>query len=351
MDHYQTLGVSKSASPEEIKKAYRTLSKEFHPDKRKGDAAAEEKFKQINRAYECLSDPKKRRMYDQFGTEEPFSSASGKGFGGFGRSGDFSGFGDIFETFFGGAHGGGRQSDERGRNAEAEIRVSLADAFTGVTRTVRLRLAKRCEVCNGSGDKKGSKKTSCTACGGTGQIRRRAQSFFGVIEQNMLCDRCMGAGNVPELPCAACRGEGRVQGSEEVQVEVPAGIRSGQTLRVRGKGEAGRQGASSGDLYVHVLADADPRFTRDDDDLKTDVVIPVTKAVLGTTISIETFAGDVSLNIPPGTQPGQVFRVKGKGMPILNTSRFGDFYVTVRVEVPQRVSRSEQKLWEELNGV
>ena len=346
MDYYQILGVSKNASPEEIKKAYRTLSKEWHPDKHKGDKTAEEKYKQINRAYEALSDPKKKQSYDQFGNEDgPQFSGGGFGQGPFGAGG----FGDIFETFFGGNRGG-RPRDERGRDAEVAIEVTLEEAFHGVKKTMRLRKLTPCETCGGSGDTKGSAKVTCKTCGGTGQVVRTVQSFFGTLQQSTLCDTCLGSGKTSENPCKTCAGEGRVQGSEEVVVEVPSGIQTGQRLRIRGKGEAGRHGTSAGDLYVEISVREDPRFRREGDDVHLEQTISIAEAVLGRDMTIETFEDPVKLKIPAGTQPKQVLRVKGRGMPVLSSSRRGDLYVTVNIEVPTKLSRSERKLWEELRG-
>lgn len=347
MDYYEILGVSRSASADDVKKAYRKLSKQYHPDKNKGDKAAEEKYKQINRAYEALSDPKKKQAYDQFGNEDGPQFGGGGGFGG-GQG--FEGFGDIFETFFGGQRGGAqrRPRDEQGRDAEVLVHISLKESYTGSTKKIRLKKLISCGTCSGSGAKKGSKKVSCSECGGVGQVTRTAQSFFGVIRQNVVCDKCKGSGKMPESPCSGCGGEGRKQGSEEVMVEIPAGISSGQTLRVRGKGEIGRQGGAAGDLYVHVEVAADPHVARDRDDLRTRFEIPVSDAVLGTQVKVKSVTEDITLKIPAGTQPGQVLRVKGKGMPVLNTSRHGDLYVEVVVEVPKKLGKKERGLWEEL---
>jgi molecular chaperone DnaJ len=347
MDYYHILGVSRGASPDEIKKAYRKLSKQYHPDRNKGGKAAEEKYKQINRAYECLSDPQKKQAYDQFGDEDG-PQFGGRGFGGGARG--FEGFGDIFETFFGGGRGtgGARRPDLRGRDAEVVVRVSLREAYTGVKKTIRIKKPVSCSSCSGSGAGKGSKTIACSECGGTGQVTRTAQSFFGVIQQSMVCERCRGAGRVPEKPCDSCSAEGRVQGSEEVSVEIPAGINSGQTLRLRGKGEAGRQGAQSGDLYVHIEIEPDPNLVRDGDDLRTSATISAPDAALGTQVKIGGVVDDVTLKIPAGTQPSQVVRVKGKGMPVLNSSRHGDLYVKVNVEVPKKLGRKERELWEGL---
>ncbi len=349
MDYYEILGVSKGASEGEIKKAYRNLSKEWHPDKHKGEKAAEEKYKQINRAYEALSDPKKRKMYDQFGSEDgPQFGGGGNPFGGGFNASGFEGFGDMFETFFGGARGRTQARETGGRDMEVEVSIPLEDAFRGTSKVIRLRTLVECSTCKGTGDAPGSKKINCSMCGGTGQVVRRVQSIFGALEQSTICDRCHGSGKVPETPCKECKGEGRIQGSEEITVEVPAGIQTGQTLRVRGRGEAGRQGKNAGDLFVHIHVQADPRFERSGDDLKKEVTIPVTDAVLGSEVSIDTFEGSLTVKIPAGTQPEQILRIKGKGMPVLNSSKKGDLYVTVKVAIPQKVDREERKLWDAL---
>ncbi len=357
MDYYQTLGLSRSASADDIKKAYRKLSKEYHPDKHKGDKKAEEKYKQINRAYEALSDPKKKQSYDQFGTEDGPQFGGAGGFGGFsgfggGAQGEAfrGGFGDIFETFFGGRGRGGGATRQQGRTLEVQIAISLEDAFKGTRKTIRLKKMAACSSCSGSGQKKGSKSVNCSTCGGTGQVTKTAQSFFGVIQQSMLCEKCRGAGKVPEKPCGECVGEGRVKKSEEVIVDIPAGINDGQTLRIRGKGEAGRMGSGAGDLYVHIRVAPDARLVRDGNDLRAEIKIPVADAVLGTEVKIKTFEGDVKVKIPAGTQPGQILRVKGKGMPVVNSSRRGDLFVKIAVDVPKRLNRTERKLWEDLRG-
>jgi molecular chaperone DnaJ len=346
MDYYQILGVSRDSSDAEIKKAYRKLSKENHPDKHKGDKEKEEKYKQINRAYEALSDPKKKQAYDQFGNED----GPQYGGGGFGGGQGFEGFGDIFETFFGGGGGGvrRRQADTSGRDVQVRIVITMEESFTGSKKTVRIKKNITCTGCFGSGEKKGSKKVTCSTCGGTGQVTRTAQSFFGMIQQSAMCDECNGAGKIPEKPCEECRGAGRTMGQEETTIEIPAGIHDGQTLRLREKGEAGTQGGVHGDLYVLVQVKPDHRFSRDGDDLRLEVSVPVADATLGTEVAVETFKGTVKLKVPAGTQPLQILRLKGKGMPILSSARHGDLFVTVRVEVPKKLGKKERKLWEDL---
>ena len=360
MDYYGILGVPRGASSDEIKKAYRKLSKQWHPDKHSSSSGsgqarrdAEEKYKEINRAYEALSDPEKRKMYDQFGTEEPFGAGQGgargspfgHGFSGAGGAGDF---GDLFETFFGGGAGRQRRTEVQGRDIEVVVTITLAEAYGGVSRNIRMRKLTVCGTCSGTGAASGSKKVECKTCHGTGQVTRTAQSFFGMIRQSVVCEICKGSGKIPESPCNTCRGEGRVEGSEEITVEIPAGIGDGQTLRLRGKGEAGRQGIAAGDLYVAVRVTPAPRFVREGDHLRMDITIVAPDAALGTEVSIETLGGALRLNTPAGTQPGDVLRVRGKGMPVLNTSRFGDLFVQVNIAIPRKMGHRERELWEGL---
>ncbi len=355
-DYYQLLGVERSASADDIKKAYRKLSKELHPDKHKGDKDAEQKFKDVNQAYEALSNPEKRRMYDQFGsTQGGGGGGPGAGFGGF----DFSGFqggdrvdfSDLFESFFGGqggrGGGGARRKQQRGEDREIRVSVEFAEAVTGTEKTLRIKRLVTCERCSGNGAEPGANVVTCGECGGTGQVTRTAQSFFGVIQQAVVCPRCDGSGKVPEKPCRDCSGEGRLQKTDDVTVQVPAGIDTGQTLRLRGYGDAGRRGTESGDLYVHVEVRPDPRFEREGADIRSTLELPAVDAILGTEIPVQTVTGPVTLTVPAGTQPGQVFRMKGKGMPVLNDTARGDHYVSVKVEIPHKLSRKEKELLEE----
>ncbi|MDP7247252.1 MAG: molecular chaperone DnaJ [Candidatus Peribacteraceae bacterium] len=346
-DYYDILGVSRDASVGDIKKAYRKLSKELHPDKNKDDKEAEHKFQEVNEAYEVLSDDKKRKQYDTFGSA---------GVGGAGGAGgfDFSGFqnmgglGDIFEGFFGGNRGGGRtQRSERGRDREVRLTIEFDEAVKGTQKTIALETFISCNECEGKGTEKGSEMIMCSDCGGTGQQTKTAQSFFGVIQQNFVCSSCSGAGRVPDKKCSACSGEGRIQKKETVTLDIPPGMHDGQTLRLAGKGEAGRHGAQSGDLYLLIAIRPDPRFERDGDDIRTHSVLSVLDAILGTQVKVKTVHGDTELKIPAGTQPNQIFRVKGKGMPVLGSSRHGDHYVTIGVEIPSKLSKDEKRLMEE----
>ncbi len=351
LDPYQVLGVERNASQEDIKRAYRKLSKELHPDRHKGDKDAEQRFKEVNQAYEILNDPKKRQMYDQFGATGSGGAGNGP-FGGFDFSafqgGDFSGFGDLFETFFGGSVGGGRKRGSgRGRDLEVEMEVEMAEVVMGVKKSLTLERQRRCTECDGTGAEKGASIVTCRECGGTGQVTKTAQSFFGAIRQSFVCPTCGGSGKMPERVCKPCGGTGRVRHREAVTVSIPAGIRDGQTLKLTGEGDAGERGTAAGDLYILIHVRPDRRFERDGDDVHAIVTISVIDAILGTEIPVATVHGEVTLKIPAGTQPDQVLRIKGNGMPLLHSSRLGDHYVHVKVEVPAKLSRAEQKLLEE----
>ncbi len=363
-DYYAILGIRKTATEADIKQAYRRLSRELHPDKHKGDPSdpasvragkeKEAKFKEVNEAYDVLSDQKKRQAYDQFGTADAAGSGGGfSGFSGFSGfdPGAFAGgdFADLFESFFGGGAGRRRrETDNRGHAVEVELTISFADAVTGTEREVTLRTHVTCADCGGSGGEEGSKLRTCSECGGTGAVSRTSSSLFGMIRQSVLCPTCRGSGKVPEYPCKRCNGEGRTMERKTLTVRIPKGIDDGQTLRITGEGEAGRQSGASGDLLVHIRVEPDSRFLREGDDIRSTVKIPITGAVLGGRLSVLTVHGTAETMIPAGTQPGQILRLKGKGMPVLNTSRFGDHYVTVEVDIPTKLSREQRRLFEEL---
>lgn len=354
-DFYAILGVSKSASETEIKQAYRKLSKELHPDKHKGDKGKEAKFKEVNEAYEVLSDPKKKENYDRFGSADfGGMGGGGQGFGGF--QGGFQGFdpsqfsdmgfGDMFESFFGGQSR--RGNDGRGRTVQVDIEVPFAATVTGDVHRVTFKTHVTCSECSGNGGSPGAKIVTCTECGGTGAVTRNTRSIFGAIQQSVVCPTCHGSGKIPEKPCKKCKGEGRVSEQKSLDIRIPAGIDDGQSLRLKGEGEAGRQGAAAGDLLVRVQVKPDARFVREGDDIRSSVSITVIDAVLGTEKDIETVHGKKKISIPAGTQPGQVLRLKGEGMPVVNTSKRGDHYATIDIAVPTKLSREEKKLYEEL---
>ncbi len=348
-DLYTVLGLGRDASQEDIKKAYRKMSKEWHPDKHKGDKGAESKFKEINEAYEVLGNPDKRGNYDRFGsTGGPGSSGQG-GFGGF----DFSGFqnsggdfGDIFEGFFGGR---GRQQEPQtnGSDRQIELTIPFSDVIKGERRTVRFKRILSCETCDGKGTSAGANIITCSTCSGTGQVTRTVQSFFGAISQRAVCATCSGSGRVPEKACATCSGQGRVERSDEVTIDIPGGIDDGQTLRIRGQGDAGLRGETAGDLYVRIRIEPDTRFQREGSDIRSQIQIPAVDAILGAEATVETVQGSSTLQIPEGTQPGQVFRIRGKGLPHLGRSSHGDHYVKVEVAIPTKLSKKERKILEE----
>lgn len=350
-DLYAILGLSKGASPDDIKSAYRKMSKEWHPDKHKGDKAAETKFKEINEAYEVLSNPQKKQMYDQFGsTGGPGGGGGGNPFQGF-DFGSFQNsgmdFGDLFGSFFGGSRAADPHQHVRGDDREVEIVVELVDTVKGVHKTVAVRKLVECETCDGKGAEKHAKIITCDECGGTGQVTRTAQSFFGPIRQTAICPKCQGSGKVPEKPCHTCGGDGRTKGQVDLTVDVPAGIDDGQTLRITGQGDAGFRDGPSGDLYVRVHVRPDKRFERSGADIRSAATLHVVDAVLGRQLEVETVHGPMTVEIPAGIQPGQILRLKGKGLPVLSSSRHGDHYVTVNVEIPHKLKKEERKLMEE----
>ena len=346
-DFYSLLGVGRGASADEIKKAYRKRARELHPDANPGNAEAEAKFKEVSRAYEVLSDPEKKARYDQFGEA---------GLGGGGGGGDpfaGAGFGDIFDAFFGGGSpfGGGNRGPSgppRGQDIETVADVRFEDAVFGCTSEVSVRTAVRCEDCSGSGAREGTKPTTCPDCGGAGQVRRVRQSLLGQMVTSNVCGRCSGMGQTIDKPCSSCRGDGRVVKESTYTVDIPAGIDSGQTLRLSGRGAVGIRGGQAGDLYVHVrVADHDV-YRREDDDLVTDVEISFAQAALGTQLMLPTLDGDEQLVIPAGTQFGREFVLKGRGVPRLSSggrSRGrGDLRARIVILTPHKLSGSEEEL-------
>lgn len=357
-DFYAILGVAKTASQDEIKQAYRKLSKELHPDKHSSIGSeqakkeVERKFKEVNEAYEALGDPEKRKRYDQFGAagmNGGFGGGQGGGFGGFDFSGfqqgDFGSFGDLFENFFSGGRGG--RPSNKGADREVALRVPFSDVVSGKRAEISIEKLVVCDSCSGNGAEKGSKLITCKECGGTGQVISTVNSIFGRVQQRTVCPTCRGSGEMPEKVCRHCSGEGRIKRKIALTIDIPAGIHAGQTLRFRGEGDAGRRGGEAGDLFVQIDVIDDRRFLRDGDDIRSSIVLPALDAILGTEITVETVHGPVNVSIAEGTQPGQVLRIKGKGMPVLNTHRHGDHYVTVDVEIPKKLGRKERQLLEE----
>lgn len=347
-DYYEVLGVPRSASEDEIKRAYLKLARELHPDANREDPGAEERFKQVNRAYETLRDPERRRQYDMFGAEGPRqATADPFGFGGGG--GAAGGFGDIFDAFFGGGGGfttatGTRRGPRRGEDVEAVLDLDFARAVFGGEEDITVRLPSTCGTCSGSGARPGTTPTTCAACGGSGEIRRVRQSILGQMVTASPCNRCGGTGEEISSPCPDCRGDGRRTVEQSFVVDVPAGVDEGSTLRLTGRGAGGVRGGPPGDLYVHLRVRPHPRLTRDGTDLRTVVHVSMTQAALGTHVALETLDGSEELTIPGGTQGGREFRLRGRGVPHLQGRGRGDLLVTVAVDTPTEVTKTQEEL-------
>lgn len=357
-DYYELLNVPRGASPDEIKKSYRTLAKKFHPDANPNNKEAEEKFKEISSAYEVLSDPKKKAAYDQFGHEGVGFGAQGGGFGGFrpqeaGNAADFEDiFGDAFSNFFGGGGGGSRTGRTRpqaqeGDDLRYEMHLTFEEAAFGTSKDVKIRKLATCESCHGSGAKPGSGRVVCTTCKGTGQIRS-SQGFFTIARS---CTRCGGQGEMPGSPCSTCHGHGRVEKERVISVKVPAGVDEGSRLRIRGEGEAGLNGGASGDLYVFLHVAAHGFFEREGNDLHCVIPISFVQAALGTEMEVPTLEGTVRMKVPPGAQSGKVFRLREKGLRDPQRSGVGDLLVTVIVETPTDLNSKQKKLLEEFESL
>lgn len=335
-DLYELLGVSRDASQDEIKRAYRRLARELHPDANGGDPEAEARFKEVAAAYETLSDPERRRRYDLFGTT---GSHGGGGFGG--------GLGDIFDMFFGGSpFGGGATAagPPRGADLEVVVEVSFEEAVFGAEVPVSMRTAVPCQACEATGADRGSAPERCPDCGGTGQVRRVRQSILGQMVTATACGRCGGLGTIVQHPCVVCGGEGRTLEEKTYHVELPAGVDTGATLRLTGRGAAGPRGGGVGDLYVHVRVRPHERFSRHGDDLHADLHVSFTQAALGAEITFDTLDGEELLTIAPGTQSGEVIRLRGRGVPHVQGRGRGELIVRVIVDTPTQLSAEEEEL-------
>jgi molecular chaperone DnaJ len=338
-DYYEVLGVSKSASADEIKKAYRRLAMKHHPDRNKDDADAETRFKEAKEAYEALSDDDKRAAYDRFG-HEGVSGAGVGGMGGFSAEGFSDIFGDVFGDIFG---GGGRRSGPqvfRGADLAYELRLDLERAVSGDTVTIEVPSQVACETCDGSGARKGTTPSQCSTCGGAGQVRMQ-QGFFSIQQ---TCPACKGAGTMISDPCETCHGRGRVRKTRSLSVKVPAGVDDGDRIRLSGEGEAGRNGGPPGDLYVEIRVEPHKLFSRDGADLSCEVPISFATATLGGEVELPTLEGNVSLKVPAGTQSGKIFRLRGKGVTIVRDPRKGDLFARVAVETPVNLTGKQKEL-------
>ncbi|MBR2639007.1 MAG: molecular chaperone DnaJ [Oscillospiraceae bacterium] len=352
-DYYEVLGIQKGASDDEIKKAYRKMAKQYHPDLNPDDKTAEAKFKEVGEAYEVLSDKQKRARYDQFG-HAGVDPSYGAGTGG-GRyqqysTGDFGDFSDIFGDIFSGFGFGGSTRTRnpngpiRGNDVQVRIQLSFMEAVKGCKKEIPVQRLERCAECSGTGAKAGTTPETCPECGGSGQVRVQQRSPFGVIQTVKACSRCGGKGKVINDPCKACNGMGRVRHNRKITVDIPAGIDNGQTFVVRGQGDEGTNGGPTGDLNVTVLVKEDPIFQREGFDIWVDVPVTYAQAVLGDEVVVPTIDGKVSYNIPEGTQPGTTFRLRNKGIQYVNNRGRGDQYVRVNIEVPTNLSNKQKDM-------
>ena len=347
-DYYEVLGVSKTATDAEIKKAYRKLAKENHPDLNPGNKEAEARFKEINEAYEILSDGDKRSRYDQFGFAgvDPSYGAGGFGGGGFEGGFDFGDLGDIFGSFFGGGFGGGartRNGPQRGESLRMGVTVSFEEAAFGCEREVTVERVEQCGTCKGTGAAPGTSPEACTACGGTGTVQQRRQTPMGVFATTGPCPKCGGKGKIVTSPCKDCGGSGQVRKKKTIKISVPAGIDDGQIISLRGQGNAGKNGGPAGDLQIVVSVRPHQLFRREGTDVFCDAPITFTQAVLGGELEIPTIDGKVKYDIPEGTQTGSTFRLRGKGIPSVNGRGRGDQYVTVYIETPRNLNREQKE--------
>ncbi len=362
-DYYEILGVPKGASEEDIKRAFRKLAHQHHPDMKGGSA---EKFKEINEAYQVLSDKTKRQQYDQFGTTFDQAGSAGpggfggfdfgQGFGGFRNGGqfDFGDLGDLSEMFggiFGGSAGGRTARAARGRHIEMDLKLGFKEAVFGADKDVEVYRRVVCDVCGGSGAEPGSKTIDCVQCGGSGQVRVVQRTILGSIQTVSVCPRCQGSGKVPEKKCRQCGGDGVVKGVKKLSLKIPAGVSDGEVLRVSGEGEPGERGGRPGDLYVTLRVAADPRFTRQGFEILSKIEIPMSQAALGGTVAVETVDGPVELKIPAGTQPGQTFRLRGKGVPLLKKSGRGDHLAEISVAIPRKLTKEQRRILEDWDNI
>ena len=348
-DYYEVLGVQKGATEEEIKKAYKKMARKYHPDLNPGDKDAEEKFKEVNEAYEVLSDSEKKARYDQFGFAgvDPNFGAGGGGYGG-GAGFDFGDLGDIFGSFFGGGFGGGQtrrnpNAPQRGESIRMNLTISFEEAAFGCEKELTVDRYESCETCRGSGAAPGTSPETCPDCGGSGVVQTRRQTPMGVFASTAPCSRCGGRGKIIKEPCKDCRGSGMVRRRRKIQASVPAGIDNGQTISIRGQGHAGKNGGPAGDLLVTITVRPHELFRREGTSVLCEAPITFPQAVLGAELEIPTIDGKVKYDIPEGTQSGTTFRLKGKGIPALNGRGRGDQYVTVYIETPRNLNREQKE--------
>jgi len=349
-DYYDTLGISKGASEDEIKKAYRNMAKKYHPDANQGDASAETKFKEVSEAYDVLSDAKKRETYDRFG-HAAFDQSAGGGAGGFYGGGMNFDMNDIFETVFGGdifGSGRRRSGPRRGSDLQTSLKITFEEAFFGVEKEIQISANETCDTCKGTGSKPGTAAESCKQCGGSGQERVHQQTLFGTMASVRTCSLCKGEGKIIRNPCATCKGSGKVRKNKKLQVAVPKGIDSGQSIRLTGRGEPGEKGGPTGDLLVTVYVSPHNVFKRNGDDLYLDVPVTFVQAALGYDITVPTMTEPEKYSVKAGTQTGTVVTIKGKGMPnVRNPKASGNIVATLKVSVPTSLNDKQKQLLRE----
>jgi len=343
-DYYEVLGVPRAASPEDIRKAFRKLAFQYHPDRNK-DNGASDKFKEINEAYECLSDVDKRAAYDRFGHAGAEGIFGGRGFDGF----DFGGFGDIFEAFFGGSGASPRQASRRGNDLRCSISLTFEEAALGCEKEINVTRTEVCATCHGTRAKSGTQPTRCNACEGTGQIRRVQRSLFGQFINTSVCPQCRGEGKIVNDPCPDCRGSGFQKHKRNIMITVPAGIDDGNGIRLSGEGDAGFRGGPAGNLLVVVSVKKHRFFTREGDNVVYELPVNFAQAALGAEVAVPTLYGESKLKIPAGSQTGKVFKLKDKGIPRLRGLGHGDELVVLRVVTPESLNKEQRKLFEELS--
>ncbi len=354
-DYYEILGVGKNASAEEIKKAYRKTAMKYHPDRNPDNKKAEEKFKEAAEAYEILSDENKKARYDRYGHAgvDPNSGFSGRG--GMTMDDIFSQFGDIFgdggspfESFFGGGRRSSSQRGQKGSNLRIKVSLSLEEIESGVTKKIKVKKQTQCNTCNGSGAKDNSSVRTCNTCGGSGYVRQVRSTFLGQMQTTTVCPSCTGSGKTITDSCPGCKGEGRMMGAETIEIDIPAGVENGMQLSMRGKGNAGKNGGPNGDLLINIEEKNHPHFSRDGKNIVYDLFLNFADAALGTDVEVPTLSGKVKIKVPAGTQAGKIFRLRGKGLPSVQSYGNGDQLINVNIWTPKKLTDEEREILEKL---